>query len=321
MAEHRISVATHGHCFDGLCSAVVFSRLVTALRGDAPTFTYRACEYGAGDSAVPASALDGDDNAILDFRYTAVPTLTWYFDHHATAFRSDDDRARYDAGLPANRFYEPAYTSCTKLIADVARTRFGLAFPELDDLVTWADRVDAAAFPDAETAVVRRDPALWLSTVTEHCSDDAFLARMVPRLLAQPLDEVARSADVLERYAPLAEKRAAALSLLRAHAEARGSVAYCDLADATPDVTEKFGLYALFPSCRYSVVVLRGPGRVKVGVGFNPWCGRPNVHHIGSICARHGGGGHPVVGALALPLAEIDRARAIAASIAEELDG
>ena len=41
----RAVVATHGHCFDGLCSAVVFSRLLTTLRGPLLRFHYASCGY------------------------------------------------------------------------------------------------------------------------------------------------------------------------------------------------------------------------------------------------------------------------------------
>jgi nanoRNase/pAp phosphatase (c-di-AMP/oligoRNAs hydrolase) len=37
------------------------------------------------------------------------------------------------------------------------------------------------------------------------------------------------------------------------------------------------------------------------------------------MCERYGGGGHPVVGAVSLPAAEIDQARQIAAEISEQL--
>ena len=37
-----------------------------------------------------------DVNAILDFRFSAVPGLTWYFDHHVSAFVTPEDRAFYE---------------------------------------------------------------------------------------------------------------------------------------------------------------------------------------------------------------------------------
>jgi hypothetical protein len=38
----KLLVATHGHCFDGLASAALFTRLVAEVRGETPDVTYRA---------------------------------------------------------------------------------------------------------------------------------------------------------------------------------------------------------------------------------------------------------------------------------------
>jgi nanoRNase/pAp phosphatase (c-di-AMP/oligoRNAs hydrolase) len=54
-------------------------------------------------------------------------------------------------------------------------------------------------------------------------------------------------------------------------------------------------------------------------VGYNPWSGQPLDTDISAICARHGGGGHPVVGGIAFPASEIDRARSVAREITNEL--
>src|SRR5271154_2741636 len=93
----HIVVATHGHCFDGLCSAVMFTRLMRHLHpGEELSFTYRGMGYGPGQNGVDPSVLAGEDNAILDFRFTISPKLTWYFDHHVSAFSTPEDRAVYE---------------------------------------------------------------------------------------------------------------------------------------------------------------------------------------------------------------------------------
>jgi hypothetical protein len=315
-----VVVATHGHCFDGMASAVVFSRLYQELHPGQAAFTYRACDYGPGASAVPASWLHGDDNAILDFRYTALPTLTWYFDHHATAFRTEEDRQHFEGQPLDRRFHDAAYPSCTRLIVDVARQRFDLSLRGLDELLLWADRIDSASFATAEEAVHRAAPELHLMTVLEHHGDDRLLAALVPRLLREPLGAVARSHEIQERYAPLARRREQALARLRERAEQRGEVAFCDLSGDNAEVVEKFGLYWLFPAARYSVVLSKNQGKAKISIGFNPWGPGPRRHHIGEICQRHGGGGHPVVGAINLTSAELPRAQQLCAAIVAELN-
>lgn len=315
-----VVVATHGHCFDGMASAAIFSRLYRTLHPQKDTrFTYRACDYGPGESAVPAAWMTGDDNAILDFRYTALPTLTWYFDHHATAFRNKEDEQHFTALPEERRFHDAAYPSCARLIANTARSRFGVHLDDLDDLLYWTDRIDTANFESAEEAVRREAPELHLMTVLEHHGDDTLLNYLVPRLLSEPLDSIACSEEIQERYTPLANRRQHALDRMREQAEIRGPVAFCDFSMEPSEIIEKFGLYWLFPESIYSLVLSRNQGKVKISIGFNPWGPMPRQHHIGEICRRHGGGGHPVVGAINLCASELPRAHQLCQEILTEL--
>jgi hypothetical protein len=69
------------------------------------------------------------------------------------------------------------------------------------------------------------------------------------------------------------------------------------------------------------VIVGRLKNAAKISVGYNPWSGKPCEFDISAICARYGGGGHAVVGAVQLKPQEIDRAREIALAIVRELGG
>src|SRR5260370_24201347 len=141
----RVVVATHGHCFDGLSSAVMFTRLYRSLfPADGATFNYHAAGYGPGQNGVDRKVFVGDVNAILDFRFSAEKELTWYFDHHVSAFVSPDDRAFYERAAAEGEahgqrrmFHDGTYSSATKLIADVARDRFGLELGTTAELVHW----------------------------------------------------------------------------------------------------------------------------------------------------------------------------------------
>src|SRR5689334_3401050 len=91
-APMHVVVATHGHCFDGLASAVVFTRM---RRTEVPSaeFVYRGCGYGEAQNVPSDKMLSGDENAILDYRFFQSERLTWFFDHHRTAFLSPEDRS------------------------------------------------------------------------------------------------------------------------------------------------------------------------------------------------------------------------------------
>lgn len=318
----RFVVATHGHCFDGLASAVLFTRLVRETVGRQVAFEYRACGYGPGQHRADEGLLDGDDNAILDYRFTNSQRLGWYFDHHRTAFASAADRDAFEARIPTGRFfYDAAYSSCTKLVRDVAKGHFGLEFAPLAELVEWADRVDSASFATPEQAVSRDNPVMQLVSVVEHYGDDAFLTRVVPELLLRSVSELAYSEDVQTRYRPLGQKHERFVQRVRAKGERRGRVVFVDLTESVLETVGKFVTYALFPDSVYSVIVGRLRSGPKISVGYNPWSGSPLDTDISAICARYGGGGHPVVGGIAFAQNEIDRARNIANLIANELAG
>jgi hypothetical protein len=323
----KVVVATHGHCFDGLSSAVLFTRLYESLfPGDGATFTYHGAGYGPAQSGVDPKVFVGDVNAILDFRFSAVKELTWYFDHHVSAFVTPEDRAFYERAAAESEahgqrrmFHDGTYSSATKLIADVGRDRFGLDLTATAELVRWADMIDSAAFPNAKMAVARAEPELQLMTVVEHLGDDAFLGKMVPRLLERSLYEVARSDDVVQAYEPLGRAHGAFVELVARRARVVASVVVVDLSDQLIDVAGKFVTYALYPESAYSVLLSRSKTKCKISVGHNPWSPLPRRHNIAAICERYGGGGHPVVGAISLPADRVEEAKALARSIAEEL--
>ena len=59
------------------------------------------------------------------------------------------------------------YVSCTSLIADVARDKFGFDTEPLAELIRWADIVDGARYESAEAAVGMAAPAMKLTMVIE----------------------------------------------------------------------------------------------------------------------------------------------------------
>jgi hypothetical protein len=318
----RFVVATHGHCFDGLASAVLFTRFQEELRGGPSEFEYLACGYSPGQPQASEQLLSGDDNAILDYRFAAAPRLSWYFDHHRTAFQSEEDRQVFEARQGSGQFFHDAsYSSCTKLVADTAREKFGIDLSSLQELIDWADRVDSARFDSPEQAVSRDDPVMQLVSVVEHFGDNAFFRKLVPEFFRRSLTEMADSPEVRERYRPLGRKHERFVQRVRAKGERRGRVVFVDLTESVLDTVGKFVTYALFPDSVYSVIVGLLKSGPKISVGYNPWSGRPRDADISAICARYGGGGHPVVGGIAFSTNELERARTVANQIANELAG
>ena len=155
----------HDHCFDGACSASLFTRFHRERIGTAQEFSYHGLMHQAAGSLFDESAFIEGENAIVDFKYSASPKVTWWFDHHQSAFLTADDRRDFlawqaQANSPkvlavrkpsdGGKFYDPAYISCTSLIADVARERFGFDTAPLAELIHWANIVDGAKYESAE---------------------------------------------------------------------------------------------------------------------------------------------------------------------------
>jgi hypothetical protein len=168
-------------------------------------------------------------------------------------------------------------------------------------------------------AVLKTEPVLQLMTVVENKGTDAFLAAMIPRLLEQPLVEVAKAPDVAEAFAPIYAQQAQFVAQVKEKAQVIGPVVLVDLSEYVIEVAAKFVTYAFWPESAYSVLLTRSATKTKLSIGYNPWSAIPRTHDIAKICERHGGGGHPVVGAITVKPDEIDKAKALARSIAEEL--
>jgi hypothetical protein len=90
----KLRLLYHGHCFDGVASAAVFTRFYrTAVNADADV-QYAGLLHRPG-SLFDEAMFDGDENAIVDFKYSTSDKLTWWFDHHQSAFLTPEDEAHF----------------------------------------------------------------------------------------------------------------------------------------------------------------------------------------------------------------------------------
>ncbi|HET7826562.1 MAG TPA: DHH family phosphoesterase [Anaeromyxobacter sp.] len=316
----RLKVLYHGNCFDGCASAALFGRFFVereaAARLDA--VSYVPLHHQQGD-AFPRDAFDADVNACVDFRFSASPSLHWWFDHHASAFPTPADRAAFERDSTGRKFWDPAAPSCTGFIARTLASRFDWRTDDLADLVAWADVIDAARFPSAEVAVRLEAPALRIMTLLEATKDPQLPTRIIEAMQRRPLAEIAAEPWVTGPLGPILARHRSAVEAVREAARVKDGVVLVDLADSDVDGANKFIAYHLFPEARYTVVVTRDAKRAKVSVGSNPWARPARAHDISKICERYGGGGHPVVGAVSLAPDRLDDARRIAGEIASTL--
>ena len=316
----RVQVLFHDNCFDGAASAAVFTRFFRERIAPGARFGYQGLSHQAGGSAVDPALLTGDVNAIVDFRYSQDPRLTWWFDHHASAFQVPGDEAHFRADTSGRKFHDPARKSCTRYLADLARERFGWDPSPLAELIDWAELIDGALFPSPEMAVALKEPALRVMTVLEPNRDPALIPEVIRRLEAgESLAALAASPLIAGPFAPLWEKHQRDIELVRARAVYEKGVVHFDLVDEGVDSLNKFIAYALYPEARYTLWVGRGPKRAKVSLGSNPWHPQLRQHDLSQLAGRYGGGGHPVVAAVSFKAEEGERARAAFRELLAEL--
>ena len=314
----KLRVLYHGHCFDGVASAATFTRFYRERIHPGSDIQYGGLLHRPGN-LFDEAMFDGDENAIVDFKYSPSKKLTWWFDHHQSAFLTPSDEAHFRADRSGQKFLDASRKSCTEFIADVAQTEFGFDAEPLRDLIHWAHVIDGALYDSAAQCVELKEPALQLMQVIEGEPDERFIERIIRDLTLKSLGEVATSAEVGARFQPILKLHRETLEAIRRKAIYDKGVVQFDLVDEGYEGFNKFIPYYLFPDATYTVALTRAPQRTKISVGSNPWAPRPRRHNIATICERYGGGGHAVVGAISFAPDEVDKGRAVLREIVEEL--
>ena len=202
----KVRILYHDHCFDGAASAAFFSRFLKKTRYPEAEYLYTGMAHTA-DQLFAESMFDGEINAIVDFKYSPNPKLSWWFDHHQSAFLTPEDAAHYHAGKNPLHFFDPGYRSCTKFIRDIARDQFGFTAPDLDDLVKWADIIDGAQYADAQEAVELSAPATKLVLVIEAVKGSEMVQRIIRAMQSMTLEEIIALPEVASAFAPLYERQ------------------------------------------------------------------------------------------------------------------
>jgi hypothetical protein len=314
----KVRVFYHGKCFDGTASAAVFTRFYRErIRPDAQ-FQFSGLVHRAG-ALFNEQDFDGDENAIVDFKYSASPKITWWFDHHQSAFLTPEDAEHYRRSDKSRKFYDPDYKSCTKFLAHVAQEKFGFDPVPVEELIHWADVIDGAQFRSPQQAVEMAEPAMKLTMAIESTNDPTFLPRLITSLVEEPLGKVIEKPFVASLLGPLLERHRQSMDILRQRSECKQGTIYFDISDYDLEGYNKFIPYYLHPDSVYSVGLSSSSFRVKVAVGSNPWARRPNMVNLAKICERYGGGGHARVGAISFPPDQAAAARQAGAEIVAEL--
>jgi hypothetical protein len=314
----KVRLCFHDRCFDGTASAALFYRFYRDRFDAGAEFELTGMTHRAV-APWTDGLFDGDENVIVDFKYSNSPKVTWWFDHHQSAFLTPADAENFREHPGPKMFYEPDYKSCTKLIATVSKEKFGFDTTPMEDLIYWGDIIDGAQYATPEAAVELVEPATQLALVIEAAPEDGLPAKIIPELACKPLSEMVKLPIVTKHLEPLLARHRKSIDILRERAVASKGVVFFDVSDLDLEGYNKFIPYLLHPECIYSVSVSASKVRSKVSLGTNPWNLANADANLASLAEKFGGGGHARVSAISFDPHDIPRAREVARELAADL--
>jgi len=314
----RIKVFYHDKCFDGACSAALFTRFYRERIREHAEFEYQGLVHRAG-ALFDEADFTGDENAIVDFKYSSSPRVTWWFDHHQSAFLTPEDASHFEHEQSTTKFYDPGFRSCTKFIATVTEQRFGFNPAPAAEMIEWADIIDGALYDSPQAAVEMKTPATKLTMLIESNQNPQFIPSLISQLAYKPLGEIVAQPAIAERLPQLMERHRRSIEILRERAQCSDGTVFFDITDHDLEGYNKFIPYYLHPDCVYSVGLSKSSFRTKVSVGSNPWTTATYMENLAKICERYGGGGHARVGAISFPPNMFEQGRKAAEEIVKEL--
>jgi len=185
--------------------------------------------------------------------------------------------------------------------------------------VKWSVIIDGAQYANAKSALELGAPAMKLTLVIEGAQGSEIVQKMIGWMQRRPMEEIMAEPEVQALYKPLYQRHLENIQIIKGRARQEDGVVFFDLAGYNVEGYNKFIPYDLFPTSIYTVSVSPSSFRTKISVGSNPWAPAEPKHNLATICERYGGGGHARVGAISFPPGELEKARAVAAQIVEEL--
>lgn len=314
----KLRILYHGNCFDGVSSAAIFSKFYRTVVDNEAEIFYTPTMHRAGN-AFDCDQFDGDENAIVDFKYCPDERLTWWFDHHQSAFLSEADERHFLADKSGKKFLDTQSKSCAEFIARIAKEKFGFEDERLAELIEWAHIIDGALYESPAQCVELRSSALKLMQVIEGEKDERFVEKIIKDLMEKTLDEIIESEEIQAKLTPILEQHWKSVEIIKARSKYERGVVSFDLTEDGIEGYNKFIPYYFFPETTYNVSLSQSKFRTKISVGSNPWSPRPRLHNIAEICERYGGGGHAVVGAVSLKPDDLDLGKKYMHEIIEQL--
>lgn len=296
----RIRILYHDRCFDGAASAALLGRFLQEYYYPQASILPRGVLHRPGFRWSPDD-LDGDENAIVDFRYAPDRRLDWWFDHHLSAFLCPEDEAHFRRQRSPQKILDVSKTSCTGLIASHLLDRYGYRAEGMEEVIEWADVIDGAKYANPEAAVELRSAAARLRLVIEHAEQEELRAEVVRRLRFRSMEEVLEVPALKAVADRCVEERRGEMGFVVRRLERRDMVGYLDVRGLKGARPNRFLPYCVFPDLEYLVTISAGDDWVRISLGTNPWRRPEGLVNLAEVAGRYGGGGHAAVAGISLP--------------------
>lgn len=289
MAGDTTHLYFHSPCFDGLISAVLMSDHLRTIGRGRPEL--HPVNYDLNDTWVGLRL--AQPAAIVDFMYH--PDASIWFDHHATAFLTQDFERHYRARREPLVMFDRQSPSCAMLIW---RQRLRMT-GDHEGKVLAADLIDSARYESPQQAVFGDAPAFRLNASMAVGETAEYTSALVEKLQTLSLEQAAALPEVTSRYDEFLRLRDLGMRAFTPVDDLRrhdGYVLTDDgivlfAVDGTEGLISRYAPFTAAPHAAYSLGATRNGDQTKITAMRNPWRHFESVP-LGEIFSRFGGGGH-----------------------------
>lgn len=197
------------------------------------------------------------------------------------------------------------------MFARLAHQHFGFDPTPHQELIDWADLIDAARFADPASAIELSSPAMKLSAYIQSEISPENIEQFIEDLVRMPLQALAKAQYLQATLDRCASAHQDNLSEVAAHLRLHGDIVIYDLLDRPDRILNHFIPYSYHPEHPYALgAYVHRDQSLRIHVGFNPWLA-PDTrrHNLALLCEPYGGGGHPYVAGCSFANHEKDAAR------------
>ncbi len=313
------TIYLHFPCFDGIVSGALAVLFLGKLRG------WRFDSINAVNYDLQANWLNTrlpQHSCVVDFLYH--PEAEFWCDHHTTAFLNPTLRAGFGARQKTLQIYDPESRSSARLLWNrgaAALRRTG----RLEEMVDWADKIDAADYEDVNQALFGTHPALQISRSLAVDADSKYCDLLVRTLCTSSMRDLAAHPEVQRRVVQADELNREGLNRLEKHIHRHGNIAVFDVPTENVSIN-RYSAFYFHPDVQYSIGTFRFSDSITVRVSANPWrrFQSPNLGEMMRAAAEtaglvSAGGGHARVGSLRLDKSSESAADQVVAYLIKKL--